>query len=333
VDDLIRREMIRYHMPGLSVAVVRDGKLMLAKGYGLANVEWSVPATKDTAYQLASASKLFAATAIMTLVEEGRLSLDEKASEVLPNLPPAWRAITVRHLLSHTAGTPNYFELPRWGPLGREAQAKLSADEAIEIAAEAPLAFSPGEQFSYNQTGYVMLGRIIEKLTGKSYPQFLRERFFQPLGMTASSFGNSQAVIPRRAESYRRDDDRLQRFVTNYEPFTYPGAGLNASVVDLAKFDIALSSGKLLRRATLEEMWAPIRLKNGSTHDYGLGWSVDEYAGYPSVGHEGGGCAWYARFEKHRLTVIMLTNLFGARAEALVGKIAAYYLSPPSVTR
>jgi D-alanyl-D-alanine carboxypeptidase len=175
VDAFIRGRMASDHVPGVSVAVVRNGKVVLARGYGLANVELAVPATPDTVYQLASVTKQFTATAVMMLVEAGKIGLDDKITKYLDGLPTAWGDVRIRQLLSHTSGIKSYTSVPDFFKTARKDYAK---EEILKLVADAPLDFPPGERWSYSNTGYFLLGMLIEKVTGKAYGAFLHERIF-----------------------------------------------------------------------------------------------------------------------------------------------------------
>ena len=198
IDDYIQGLMQKRHIPGVSIAVVRDGKVILAKGYGVANVELSVPATERTVYQLASVTKMFTATAIMMLVAEGKLKLDDRITERLSDLPAAWRDVTVRHLLNHTSGIKSYTSVKDFHKTSRK---DYDRRELLALVTKVPLEFAPGEKWSYCNTGYFLLGMLIEKVSGKEYGEFLDERIFQPLGMTQTRVNDLRAIIPDRARA------------------------------------------------------------------------------------------------------------------------------------
>ena len=340
VDDFIHTEMQRRHIPGLTFAVIQDGKVVKEKAYGLANVELNVPATTDTLYQIASATKTFTATAIMALVEEGKFSLDEKIIKLLPEVPAAWGEVTVRHCLTHTSGLPDLFS----GQCSQEPIAD-TPEEALKKLASQPVLSQPGDKWRYIQTGYMLLGMIIERVSGRSFEQFLHQRFFRPLRMTATRFGDYQQIIPARASLYTRielcrgNDLKMSRDTIYsaqpaylYKPFTYPAGGINTTVGDLVKWNLALSEGRVLKKTTLDEMWAVAKLNDGKEHwlggtqGYASGWIVDVQPGHKSAGHSGGGSTAYRQFLDDKLTVIVLTNLQGVDPDSLVKGIAAFYL-------
>ena len=304
-DVLIKAEMERRQIPGLSLAVCRAGKLIKARGYGLANLELAVPVRPDTVFEIGSVTKQFTAALVLMLMEEGKLGLDEKISRYLGELPAAWSNITLRHLLTHTSGLRNYTGLP-----GMEASKHLTRADFIKALAPHPLDFPPGESWSYCNTGYNLLGFILEKVSGKSYWQLLDERIFKPLGMTATQSRDLKTIIPRRAAGYEKAQGKLINRDSDLTDVFSAGA-IASTVLDLAKWDAALDTDKLLQRSSREQMWAPVRLNRGQTHAYGFGWGLEEFEGRRNIGHGGstsGFSASLQRFPDDRLTVIVLCN-------------------------
>jgi D-alanyl-D-alanine carboxypeptidase len=331
VDEYARSEMAKHHIPGLSVAVVRDGQIVLAKGYGLANVEWDLPAAADTVYALFSVTKQFTAAGVMLLVDAGRIALDDPVTCHLEGLPPAWDEVTIRQLLNHTSGIKSYSGLPEFMKLAR---LDVTHEEIIQRVAEFPLEFPPGEKFAYNNTGYYLLGMLIEKVSGSAYGDFLAGRIFQPLGMTATRLNDFREIIPKRASGYSWQDDRLRNadYYSPTQPFS--AGSLVSTVSDMAKWDAALYTEKILRRETLEQMWERTRLADGTTVDYGLGWMIGHHRGRRVISHGGGYLGFLtmlSRFVDDRLTVILLTNLDSGDPGGMANRIASYYLraAPP----
>lgn len=326
VAEFVRAEMEKRHIPGVSVVVLRDGKPILSRGYGFANAELEVPATPDTVYQLASVTKQFTATAIMMLADEGKLSLEDPVKKFVSDVPEAWDKVTVRHLLNHTSGIKSYTALPAF--MGQPAK-NYTHSEMVKLIAAQPMDFQPGEKWAYNNSGYYLLGMIIEKVSGKDYNAFLTERIFQPLGMTATRLNNKTLLVKGRAVGYSRpgNETRNAEFVHPSQP--YSAGALISTVNDMAKWDAALYTGKLLKTSTLDQMWTPTKLNDGKTQDYGFGWSVRKINGHREIGHGGGipGFSTYiGRFPEDKLTVIVLTNLDSGNAPALAQGVAAVYL-------
>jgi CubicO group peptidase (beta-lactamase class C family) len=307
---------------------VKDGQVLKEQGYGLASVEFGVPVNKDSVFQLYSTSKIFAGIVVMRLVQEGNLSLDAPVPTYLEGLPPAWKAIHIRHLLTHTSGLQESSQNPRALRLSEEEKNKLSAEEEMRMVAELPLRFAPGEKFAYHQSGYTLLGLIVKNRTGKSYNAFLKETLLEPLGMTSTAPGDTTAVISRRpSTAYNRQGGQLRNWVYLFGADVGISSGLNSSASDLAGFFVALHKGHILPPESLQRLWEPVRLNNGKTEDYGLGWSLDNHKGHRVVGHEGGGAAWIAHFPEDRLSIAVLCNLNGARADEIQYGIADHYLA------
>jgi CubicO group peptidase (beta-lactamase class C family) len=305
VDDYIRQAMQKSRIPGLALAVVKDGKVIKAQGYGVANLETKTPVTPETVFELASVTKQFTATGIMLLVEEGRIGLDEKISKYLENTPDSWKNITVRHLLTHTSGLPTLdedFKSLVW-------TSNVSTAEMYDAARKDTLGFAAGDKFKYSDVGYFLLGMIIERVSGQKYAAFLSERIFKPAGMTSSSVLNQYKPIKNRARGYTIYQDEVVDIRRNIQVELPSHYGIMSTVLDLAKWDAALRSEKILKQSSLKLMWTPARLNNGQTHPYGFGWELDERRGHAIVGHSGITGTEITRFINDGLTVIVLTNL------------------------
>lgn len=326
VDDYIKAEMQRRKIPGVSIAVVRNGEIIKTKGYGLSNIELNVAATPETVYQSGSVGKQFTATLVMMLAEEGKLSLDDKVGKHIPEAPDTWKDITVRHLLTHTSGISprNFYEKI-------DFRRDYTEDELLKEIMALPLDFQPGDKWSYSNPGYVTLGILIHKVTGRFYGDLLRERIFQPLGMTTARILDEADIIPNRAAGYRLVDGewKNQEWVAPQLNTTADGS-LYLTVFDLAKWDAALYTEKLLKRSSFDQMWTPARLNNGKNADlgYGFGWMTGEIRGNRFVRHGGGWQGFSThilRYVDRKLTVIVLTNLANLNASPIADGIAALY--------
>jgi CubicO group peptidase (beta-lactamase class C family) len=309
VDDYIKAKQEKEHIPSVSIAVIKDGKVIKKKSYGLANVEQATKATPSTVYQLASVTKQFTATAIMMLISEGKLSLDDKITSLLPDLPVTWSGVTVRHLLNHTSGIKSYTNTEIFGQTMRK---DYTHKEIIDLVTKEPMEFAPGEQWHYNNTGYFLLGMLIEKITGKDYNAFLTERIFQPLGMTQTRVNKLSDIILNRAQGYSWEENTLRNgeYVSPTQPFA--AGALVSTVNDMVKWDAGLSTEKLLTKSIQEQMWMPTKLNRGESATYGFGWVVHEMNGHRLIEHNGGIPGFstqIARFVDDKLTVIVLTNL------------------------
>jgi len=331
IDVYLQQKMAALHIPGLSIAVVRDGKVLLARGYGMANLELLTPATEKTVYHLASITKTFTAVATMMLVEEGKISLEDPASKHLEDLPAAWRSVRVRHLLTHTSGISSFAahdKIPC--PVGKSEHEYTRSDALKEVSC-LPLDFPPGEQWAYGDTGYHLLGMIIEKVSGIEYGKFLQTRVFFPLGMHNTRSDSYSELILRRADGYSPRSDGFLN-ARPLPPFEFANAGLVSTVLDMAKFDAALGTEQLLKRATLEQMWTNARLNNGSkVTAYGLGFGLTPFRRHQRVGHSGGGGFGFAtvftRFLNDNVTVIILSNADqeGFSIYDVANEVASYY--------
>lgn len=310
IDAYVKTEMQQQRIPGVSLAVVRNGKIELVKSYGFSNLEHRVPVKPETIFQSGSIGKQFAATAIMILAAEEKLSLEDKVSKFLPDAPPSWSQITVRHLLTHTAGLGDYpsdFDLRR-----DHTEAELWA-----MIKAIPPAHPPGEKWDYSNLGYVTLGIIIRKVTGKFHGDFVGERVFKPLGMQTARIISEADIIPNRAAGYRLVRGQLlnQEWVSPSTNTTADGP-YYFTVLDLAKWDAGLLSESLLPQAQLAQMWKPVRLFDGSMKGYGFGWHTEVLHGRPVVFHGGawqGFKSFIVRFPKDRITFIFMANSWDTR--------------------
>ena len=333
VEAYLRAQRDKHKIPGLSMAVVKDGRVVYSNQQGLANVELGVPVTADTVFQIQSITKTFTATAVMMLVEEGKLSLDDPVGKHLEGTPESWKPITLRHLLSHTSGIKDFINEPT-----ASLRVDVSEQEVLEATAPRPLNFTPGEKYAYSNTGYHLLAMVIRKATGKFYGDFLAERIFKPLGMDHTRVQDLSAVIRGRAAGYLSRGGKLANgeYVAQ-SILSYGGGGILSTAADLAKWDAALRSEKLLKKATLERMWEPTTLNDGKKSNYGLGWGVNRYRGHRYVQHSGGHVTGFQTFMRRYvddgLTVIVLINQSGgADPSKIAARVAGMFepaLAPP----
>jgi len=322
VDDFIKSEMQKQHIPGVALAVVKSGQVVLAKGYGYSNVEHQVPVKPETIFQSGSVGKQFTATAVMMLVEEGKINLAENLGKYLGNVADAWKNITVQHLLTHTAGMTDY-------PNDFDYRRDYTEDEMLKLMQTLPLAFQPGEKWQYSNLGYVTLGIIIHKVTGKFYGDFMQERIFKPLGMTTARIISESDLVPNRAAGYQLIEGELknQDWVAPMTNTTADGA-LYLTALDMAKWDAALYGETLLKKTSFDRMWTAVKLNNGKTYPYGFGWSLGEVRGHRIIEHGGawqGFKAMISRYVDDQLTVIVLANLSEANESKLARGVAAIY--------
>ena len=300
-----------------SVLLAKDGKVVFAKGYGLANAEHDVPNTPETRFRLGSITKQFTATAILLLRDQGKLTLDDPISKHLTDAPKSWDGVTVHHLLTHTSGIPSYTDSPiyRWRMTNPE-----TVESMISRFKDLPLEFEPSSKFKYSNSGYFLLGAIIEKVSGKSYETFLQESIFDPLNMHDSGYDRPSKVLARRAAGYDRQGDTLAN--TQYLDMNQPYAAgsLYSTVGDLFKWDRALKDGKLLSQQSLVAMFQPFK------NNYAYGWIVEDQNGRVRIGH-GGGINGFAtdfqRFPEENVCVVVLCNVVPADPGKVAGDLAA----------
>jgi D-alanyl-D-alanine carboxypeptidase len=330
VDKYLKSQMQQHRIPGLTLKIIRDGKTIKTAAYGRANLELNVPAKPETVFEIGSITKQFTAAGILMLAQEGKLTVDDKISRHLKGTPEAWANVTIRHLLTHTSGIKSYTGLN-----GYQLWRHLTQAQFIASIGKEPMEFQPGDSWKYCNTGFNLLGYIIENVSGKDYWDFMSERVFQPLGMQATTNRLLSLVIPNRAAGYEqtnhvwinRDSDLTEVFA----------AGAIASTVgDLAKWNASLEGERLLTAASKEQMWTPVKLNDGKTRNYGFGWNVDTENGHKNIGHGGstsGFSASIQRFPDDRLAVIILTNTDEGIATTLAKKVATFFFTKPGATQ
>jgi len=328
VDNFVRAQLAERHIPGAAIAVIKNGKVIKAKGYGLASVEFKIPATPETVFEIGSVSKQLTAAGILLLWEDGKLKLDEKISSYLPNTPALWEKVTVRNLLTHTSGIKSYSSLS-----GFELSKRLKREDFIKALSGQPLDFATGTNYVYSNSGYNLLGFIIESVSGKNYWDFMRDRIFKPLGMSKTADRDPQFIIPNRAPGYEWQN--MQLIGRDYDLTDLFSAGaIVSTVLDLAKWDAALRNDTLLKKETKAEMWTPLTFSNGKTYPYGFGWRITEIRGHRLIAHSGqtaGFGASVTRLPDDDLTVIALTNLGENGMGTLIAQgVAKIYL--PSIS-
>jgi D-alanyl-D-alanine carboxypeptidase len=324
VDALVSKVVQGKAIPAAGVAIVRDGKLVLAKGYGTADVESGLAAGENTPFQLASVTKQFTATAIMTLVEDGKLTLNDTLGKHLPDVPAKWSGVTVRQLLNQVSGIPNY-----------TAGTQLVQDknytkaEILGLVREAPPAFEPGTNWQYSNTNYFLLGMIIEKVSGKTYADFMRDRIFKPLGMSSTLVNSSGLKINNAAVGHKLEGGVWKRQTHDNPSQPWAAGAIVSTPADMAKWAIAQGDNKLLKKASWDEVWASGKLADGKPTGYGFGWRM-ENAGETGFLSHGGGIAGFntyiARFPNDNLSVVVLANTNTRLAQELTMDIAGLYL-------
>ncbi|HMG85243.1 MAG TPA: serine hydrolase domain-containing protein [Terracidiphilus sp.] len=337
IDTFVASEMARQRIPGLAVGIYSRGKILLAKGYGLANVELNVPVKPETLFQSGSVGKQFVSAAVMMLVEEGKLSLDDSITKYFPDAPATWRPILIKNLLSHTSGLSEYESDDRTGPKGPfYLRIDFTEDELVTKIEALPIEWAPGDKWAYRNTNYVLLGAIIHKVSGKPYAEFLGERIFKPLGMTSTRLISDSDIIPDRSAGYEIHDGQLknQNWVSPTFNSTADGA-LYFNVLDIAKWDATLYTTRLLKQSSLDRIWTVYSLNDGKPNPagYGFAWFIGDQNHHKRIEHGG---AWQgftcdiSRYPDDSLTVVVLTNLDAGHANpGLIAHVIAGMFVPP----
>ncbi len=334
IDQFVAKSMKNRKVPGVQLGIYSRGQILLAKGYGMSNVELSVPVKPEAVFQSGSVGKQFVSAAIMMLVEEGKINLDDSITKYFPNAPAAWKPILVKNLLSHTSGLAEYESPDRTGPNGPfYLRLDFTEDQLVEKIEALPIDFQVGEKWDYRNTNYVLLGIMIHKVTGQFYADFLQERIFKPLGMTATRLISEADIIPNRAAGYELHHGELknQEWVSPTFDSTADGA-LYFNVLDIAKWDAALYGTTLLKQSSLDRMWTVFPLNDGKPNSahYGFGWFMENRNGHHSTEHGGawqGFTCFILRYPDDNLSVAVLTNLAGGGPGA-IAKVVAGLVNP-----
>jgi len=318
LDAVVSARMAERGFMG-AVLVAWDGKVLLEKGYGMANVEWDIPNTPDTKFRLGSITKQFTATAILQLVERGSLALEDSVGKHVPEAPQSWKPITIHHLLNHTSGIPSYTDSPAFAKPGFR-RAPLRPLEIALLSKDEKLLFQPGEGYRYNNTGYVLLGHIIETLSGMRYDAYLREHVFSPLEMNDTGYDWTRPVLKKRADGYGYNRDQKRYTNSDFLDMSLPHAAgsLYSTVRDLYKWHRGLSAGKLLSKGSLEKMFKPER------SNYGYGWVLEKAKDQVWAGH-GGGIFGFStmilRTVEGDTAIVVLSNVENGEAAAVARQL------------
>ena len=309
IDAYVARQMQTLRLPGLALAVVRAGKVTTVRTYGKANLELNAPITRDTVFELGSITKQFTAVAVMMLVEEGKLRLDDSIAAHLPEVPESWRAITVRHLLTHSSGLQEYLAVPG---LADQAHALGHREMTRLFASRIRREFSPGDTWAYSNTGYLLLGDIIERASGQSYWEFLRARVFAPAGMHATRSSDPRTVIRDRASGYGWNGGAFENRPA-LSANAYSAGAIASTIADMAKWAMALHTGSVIGQTIRHQVWTPLTLTRGPVppFSYGFGWVIDQERGHRAVLHSGGTPGFSSairHYPEAALTVVVLAN-------------------------
>jgi CubicO group peptidase (beta-lactamase class C family) len=322
-DIIVKQMMEKQKIVGLSLAVIKNGKPVVNKGYGLANVELNVPVNAETVIRLGSVSKQFFTTAIMKLMEEGKLSIEDSVHKFFPDAPDAWRPIKIKNLMSHTSG------LQREGPAYDNFKIQPDID-IIRSAYTLPMVFKTGEKYQYCNMAYFMLAEIIKQVSGAPWQDYIHDRLFVPAGMNNTYLTDFYQIIPNRADGYMHNGDTLINATAMLAK--RPSGGFLSTSSDMIKWEKALREKKIiLKKEAWEKLWQPFIKtsdKGDSKEHYGFGWAIDEYKGHKLIIHGGANIGFrsvFARFVNDGLSIIILTNTDEANPRAIANALADYY--------
>ncbi|MGH6966993.1 MAG: serine hydrolase, partial [Phenylobacterium sp.] len=315
-----------YAEPGVfsgAVLVAKNGKPIFRKAFGMADREWDVANTPQTRFRLGSITKQFTATAILQLAEQGKLSIDDPVSKYYPAAPATWAPITLKHLLTHTSGIPSYTAIP--GFFAQQARLDKTPDEIIALTRDKPLEFQPGSKYAYDNTGYVLLGYVVEKVSGQPYAAYLQDHIFTPLGMKDTGYDVSDAILPRRASGYSVAGGKAKNAAFLAMTLPYAAGSLYSTVDDLLIWDQALHAGKPIKPASVAAMFTDYGFK------YGFGQSIRVDNGHRIWGHNGGINGFSTQLNHlpdDGLTVIVLSNIEQAPVGRIAGKLTDLNFDP-----
>jgi CubicO group peptidase (beta-lactamase class C family) len=331
VETVLRREMRERRIPGLQIAVVQRGKIILLNSYGIGNLQYSTPVTNQSIFSINSCTKAFTGIAVMQLIEEGKVDLAAPVSRYLDGLPVAWQPVTIRQLLTHVSGLPDILRVIDSAPMGRV----MDEETAWTKTRAMPMDFPTGEQFSYNQTNYALLGKIIDKFGGKPFAEVFKERQFLVAGMPNTDFSDSRDVVPNKTQSYgfvtKMDGQTFPegKLTNNYElfpAFRRTASGMNSTAEDVAHWIIALQQGKLFKTKTaLPTLWTAGTYNNGSPTQWALGWVTKPRPKHQAMIATGGGRSALFVYPEDDLAIVVLTNLAGSFPEEFIDELAGYY--------
>jgi CubicO group peptidase (beta-lactamase class C family) len=319
IDSIATARIASGDVAGMAVGVVRGGELLLAQGYGYADREHRVPTHPETVFRLGSLTKQFTALAVLQLVEQGKLSLDDDVTRFFPGYPTHGRRIPVARLLDHTSGIANYTALGE--SYHRDTfRLTLSPDRMVGLFRDRPPDFLSGDDWSYTNSGYFLAGLIVEKASGMPYAEYLRTRIFEPLGLGRLSYCDDRTVVPHRAKGYSASPDGLVNAMPIDLSVPYAAGALCGTVLDLLAYQRALDGLRIVARGSYDRMRSPARLHDGWETTYGLGLVIDVWDGHRMVGHGGqiqGAQSMLFRYPDDDLTVVVLENTFPALGEGI----------------
>lgn len=283
--DKILSEQFKPGETGCAALVAKKGQIIYKKAFGMANLELNVPMQPDMVFRIGSITKQFTAVAILQLMEQGKLSLQDEITKFIPDYPTQAYKITIEHLLTHTSGIKSYTNVPEFQ---KYIRTDMKPSEVIDMFKNLPMEFAPGTKWNYNNSGYFLLGYIIEKVSGKSYPEYIEENFFKPLGMTNTLYGSDSKIVKNRAWGYQPDVNGIKNADMMSMSLPYAAGSIQSTVEDLFRWNQAVHSYKLVKKETLEKAFTEYKLADGKGTKYGYGWSFSQIQDSRTIEHGGG---------------------------------------------
>jgi CubicO group peptidase (beta-lactamase class C family) len=315
MDQVIQPYVSKRQFMGTAL-VARGSQVILSKGYGSANLEWDVPNTPNTKFRLGSITKQFTAASILLLEERGKLKITDPVKKYMPDAPAAWDKVTIYHVLTHTSGIPSFTSFAEYRKL---EPFPITPAELVALFRDKPLDFAPGEKWSYSNSGYVLLGYLIEKITGDTYEKFVRENIFTPLGMKESGYDSNTAIIAHRADGYVSGPKGYEHAGFIHMSIPHAAGALYSTTEDLLKWELGLFEGKVVRTASLGQMITPFK------NDYAFGLAVHAVGGRKVIEH-GGGIEGFntqlSYYPEDKLTVVVLANVNGSAPGEIAKSLA-----------
>jgi CubicO group peptidase (beta-lactamase class C family) len=308
LDSILNNEFMTDE-PGCAVLVSRKGEVVYRNAFGIANMEFNIPNTPDVVFEIASMSKQLTGIAIMQLVEQGKIDLQDSITKYIPDYPTQGYTITIEHLLTNTSGIKDFMVMEQFNP--NVWRVDYAPEDFIDFFKNEKMDFTPGTKFNYSNSGFYLLGYIIEKVSGMSYEHYLEKNIFVPAGMTHSSFNNYNKIVKNRVKGYEKGENGFMNCEYVSPTIFYSAGGLLSTVDDFNKLYMALTSYKLLSKESLEKAWTSYTLQNGEKTGYGYGIQVRKLDGYQTISHAGGGVGFYTQqwfFPEFDVHFIMYTN-------------------------
>jgi CubicO group peptidase (beta-lactamase class C family) len=331
--DKVLKEEFSLNNTGVAALVSSNGKIIYKKAIGMANAELNVPMQTDNVFRIASITKQFTSVAILQLMENGKLNLQDEITKFIPDYPVQGATITIEHLLTHTSGIRDFTSM-------RDTMQRSKMDftpvQMIALFKDQPIRFSPGSKYEYSNSNYIILGYIIEKLSGKSYGQYLEDNFFKPLGMTSSFYGNDSKIIKKRAAGYTKSGEVIKNADVISMTQPYAAGAIMSTAEDLFKWHQAVQSYKLVQKETLDKAFTKFKLTNGTESNYGYGWRLGYIQGSPSIGHAGmipGFMSMAMYLPQNDVYVVVLSNCDCVSPEMATVKLAAVAIGQPYATK